>query len=134
MFRLSHSLNRQRCLKNAKWIGDTLYCSKCKEPIAIRYIFDDELRVFVFLRYKKYKQEILELQSTQDFCDDINGVSFVEMDEVIATIKDSISDMDIFTAYEEIDEDGEESTEYSENGGCLGNREDIDDDLCSYIE
>ena len=52
------------CLKNAIWKGDTLQCS-CGRKLAIRYMIGKEVRVFVYGRFQKFKQEILAREDTQ---------------------------------------------------------------------
>ena len=54
----------KKCLRNAKWHGDTLQCF-CGRKLAIRYIINGEVRIFTYGRFSKYKQEILERKDTQ---------------------------------------------------------------------
>ena len=54
----------KKCLRNARWHGDTLQCS-CGRKLAIRYTINREVRIFTYGRFSKYKQEILERKDTQ---------------------------------------------------------------------
>ena len=131
LFRLSHHLNRQRCLKNAKWIGDTLYCSKCKEPIAIRYIFDDEVRVYTFTRYQKYKREISERKDTNTITEDgdcLGRISNGEFNDLIYDLRQSASEL-LF-----VPEDGDGFCETGEGEESTGVGEVLSEESEEYID
>ena len=95
-FNLSHLFNREKCLKDAKWIGDTLYCRKCKEPIAIRYIFDDEVRVYTFKKYREFQREISKRKDTYSITEDgdcLGKISNGEFDNLIYDLRQSAAEL-----------------------------------------
>ena len=56
--------NIKKCLYHAAWQGYTLKCS-CGRILAIRYMFNGEVRLFTYGKFSKYKQEILARKDTQ---------------------------------------------------------------------
>lgn len=53
-----------KCLQNAFWQGHTLKCS-CGRILAIRYMINGKVRIFTYVKFSKYKQEILARKDTQ---------------------------------------------------------------------
>jgi len=56
-------LRISKCVHNSKWQGDTLKCP-CGRQLAVRYMIDDEIRVFAFNKFERYKQKILTRKDT----------------------------------------------------------------------
>lgn len=55
---IAHEVVPRKCVNNMKLVGYVARCSQCGEPIAIYYKFDDELRVAVLPRFKRYKEQV----------------------------------------------------------------------------
>lgn len=73
MFRsIIHTLFPQKCVENARWSRGSLICS-CGEILALRYIFDGAVRVFIYPPFRKYEKQILNISP-------VNG------NEVIGTV------------------------------------------------
>lgn len=87
---------KEKCIKNAKWKGAGLYCSKCGEPIAFRYIFDKEVRVVVFQAFKKYANEIKKREDHKEITEDgdvVGTVNFCEFNEFRDNIRQSTREL-----------------------------------------
>ena len=54
----------KKCLQNAEWRGCILQCS-CGRKLAIRYMINREVRLFIYGKFIKCKQEILARKDTQ---------------------------------------------------------------------
>ena len=82
-------LSGNKCLKNAIWKGDTLQCS-CGRKLAIRYMIDKEVRVFIYGRFQKFKQEILAREDTQKITrksDLLGNLGNEEWEEILCDIR-----------------------------------------------
>ena len=82
-------LSSDKCLKNAIWKGDTLQCC-CGRKLAIRYMIDKEVRVFVYGRFQKFKQEILAREDTQKITrksDLLGQLGNEEWEEILCDIR-----------------------------------------------
>ena len=55
---IAHEVVPRKCENNMELVGYVARCSQCGEPIAIYYKLDDELRVAVLPRFKRYKEQI----------------------------------------------------------------------------
>lgn len=55
---IAHEVVPRKCVNNIEFVGYVARCSQCGEPIAIYYKLDDELRVSVLPRFKRYKEQI----------------------------------------------------------------------------
>ena len=130
MFNLSHLFNREKCLKDAEWIGDTLYCRKCKEPIASRYLFNEEVQVHPYERYQKYKREIDERKDTHTVAnigDYLGEVNFVDFDDFICDIRQLTSEL------LSVPEDGDGVCETGESEESTGTEEILTEEDEEYI-
>lgn len=79
-----HSICKRKCVANAKWYDDGLYCSKCGKPIAFRYTFNGEVRFLVYQAFKKYTSEIKKHEDCRKVSkkeDVIRLVDFFKFDE-----------------------------------------------------
>ena len=82
-------LNGDKCLKNAIWKGDTLQCS-CGRKLAIRYMINKEVKVFIYGRFQKFKQEILASEDTQKITrksDLLGNLGNEEWEEILCDIR-----------------------------------------------
>lgn len=55
---IAHEVVPRKCVNNMEFVGYVARCNQCGEPIAIYYKLDDELRVAVLPRFKRYKEQI----------------------------------------------------------------------------
>lgn len=55
---IAHEVMPRKCIDHMESAGYMIRCSRCGEPIAICYHFDDELRVSVLPRFRRYKEQI----------------------------------------------------------------------------
>lgn len=55
---IAHEVVPRKCVNNMEFVGYVARCSQCGEPIAIYYKLDDELRVSVLPRFKRFAEEI----------------------------------------------------------------------------
>lgn len=55
---IAHEVVPRKCVNNMEFVGYVARCNQCGEPIAIYYKFDDELRVAVLPRFKRFAEEI----------------------------------------------------------------------------
>lgn len=55
---IAHEVVPRKCVNNMEFVGYVARCSQCGEPIAIHYKLDDELRIAVLPRFKRYKEQI----------------------------------------------------------------------------
>lgn len=55
---IAHEVVPRKCIDHMESAGYVVRCSRCGEPIAICYHFDDELRVSVLPRFRRYKEQI----------------------------------------------------------------------------
>lgn len=55
---IAHEVVPRKCVNNIEFVGYVARCSQCGEPIAIYYKLDDELRVSVLPRFKRFAEEI----------------------------------------------------------------------------
>lgn len=76
-----HKLSAKMCIKNAKWQNGELRCSKCKEPIAIRFKLGDKINVYIFRRFKKYQREIEQRQDTYETSSELDYMGVVSYRE-----------------------------------------------------
>lgn len=82
-------LSGDKCLKNAIWKGDTLQCS-CGRKLAIRYMINKEVKVFIYGRFQKFKQEILASEDTQKITrksDLLGNLGNEEWEEILCDIR-----------------------------------------------
>lgn len=93
---LLHLANKKLCLKNAKWRGDTLCCSKCGQAIAYRYIFDGKVRVYVCEGFRKYSNQIEEREDNQTITsvrDSLGDIHFDEFNEVVDDLRQATREL-----------------------------------------
>ena len=79
----------KKCLKNARWNGYTLQCS-CGRNLAIRYMIDQEVRLFYYGRFEKYKQDIIGRKDTKQInkrYDLFGNLGDEEWEEILRDIK-----------------------------------------------
>lgn len=55
---IAHEVVPRKCINNIEFVGYVARCSQCGEPIAIYYKLNDELRVSVLPRFRRYKEQI----------------------------------------------------------------------------
>lgn len=55
---IAHEVVPRKCVNNIEFVGYVVRCSQCGEPIAIYYKLNDELRVSVLPRFKRFAEEI----------------------------------------------------------------------------
>lgn len=55
---IAHEVVPRKCIDHMESAGYVIRCSQCGEPIAIHYKLDDELRVAVLPRFKRFAEEI----------------------------------------------------------------------------
>ena len=76
-----HLFRAKDCLSHAKWCEAVLFCPECQRPLALRYKFGEEVRVYVYPRYQKFKTTI---ENREDTCkiagerDLLGEISFYE--------------------------------------------------------
>ncbi|MDD6530557.1 MAG: hypothetical protein PUF41_11330 [Prevotella copri] len=76
-----HLFRAKDCLSHAKWCEAVLFCPECQMPLALRYKFGEEVRVYVYPRYHKFKTTI---ENREDTCkiaserDLLGEISFYE--------------------------------------------------------
>lgn len=79
----------KKCLQNAFWQGYTLKCS-CGRILAIRYMINEEVRIFTYGKFGKCKQEILARKDTQKIArqsDLLGNLGNDEWEEVLCDIR-----------------------------------------------
>ena len=69
------------CLKFAEWKGGVLQCDKCKRMIALRYMIGDDIKLYIFPKFKKYKKEIEKRKDTFHIVDNDNILGKINFDE-----------------------------------------------------
>lgn len=82
-------LSVKKCLRNAVWQGYTLQCS-CGRILAIRYMVNEEVRLFTYGKFSKYKQEILARKDTQKITrksDLLGNLGNEEWEEILRDIR-----------------------------------------------
>lgn len=55
---IAHEVVPRKCVNNIEFVGYVVRCSQCGEPIAICYKLNDELRVSVLPRFRRFAEEI----------------------------------------------------------------------------
>lgn len=55
---IAHEVMPRKCVNNMEFVSYVARCSQCGEPIAIYYKLNDELRVSVLPRFRRYKEQI----------------------------------------------------------------------------
>ena len=78
----------KNCLKNATWNKETLECP-CGRKIAIRYMINNEMRLFCYGGFVRYKEEIIKRKDTKKITDrsDLFGnVDDKEWDKIFCNI------------------------------------------------
>ena len=55
---IAHEVVSRKCVNNIELVGYVARCGQCGEPIAIYYKLNDELRVSVLPRFKRFSEEI----------------------------------------------------------------------------
>ena len=55
---IAHDVAPRKCVNNMEFVSYVARCSQCGEPIAIYYKLNDELRVSVLPRFKRFAEEI----------------------------------------------------------------------------
>ena len=143
--KLFHALlSPKLCRNQLCWIGNTLRCRSCGEPAGFRYTIGDDLRVFLFPKWRIYADEIEHMTSTKqiDRIDDVlGGVSFVEFDTAIKEMKQEIEDityhgfdgLGIYSPCDEEEFDYEEEDDGDLEEGC-GNDSCADDSVCNGMD
>ena len=102
MLHILHKLKPRKCIENAKWTNHTLYCSKCKEPIAIRFMISDEIRLYTFGKYKRYERKIGEREDTKGNTKDgdyLGKLSYGEFEEIPNSIRQWKDDLFFASSY-----------------------------------
>lgn len=82
-------LSVKKCLQNAVWQGDILQCY-CGKKLAIRYMFNGEVRIFTYDKFRKHKQEILARKDTQKITrksDLLGNMDNKEWEEILCDIR-----------------------------------------------
>lgn len=64
-YKALHFLNQRSCVKHAVWDKAALRCPKCGDILALRYMTDKEVRVYVYHRYKSYTKDIISREDTK---------------------------------------------------------------------
>lgn len=70
---IAHEVVPRKCVNNMEFVGYVARCSQCGEPIAIYYKLDDELRVSVLPRFKRFTEEIEKKIRLFNFSGCLNG-------------------------------------------------------------
>lgn len=70
-----------RCVNNAEWDGNELFCRKCGKALAIRYILNGEVIVYCFQRFRKDRKTIEKRQDTYEVANKGNLVGSMETQE-----------------------------------------------------
>lgn len=76
-----HLFRIKDCLTNAKWREAVLFCPVCQRALALRYKFGEEVRVYVYPRYQKFKTAIENREDTYEIAskrDLLGEISFYE--------------------------------------------------------
>lgn len=76
-----HLFRTKGCLHHAKWCEAVLFCPVCQRTLALRYKFGEEVRVYVYPRYQKFKTTIKNREDTCEITgerDLLGEVSFYE--------------------------------------------------------
>ena len=55
---IAHDVAPRKCVNNMEFVSYVARCSQCGEPIAIYYKLNDELRVSVLPKFKRFAEEI----------------------------------------------------------------------------
>lgn len=69
---------------------NTLRCTKCGEIIAMRYVFENEVRIYVFKKFRKFKPKV---KAFQEVCFDskdgakMDGVRFIDFDNILCDLE-----------------------------------------------
>ena len=75
----------KRCLDYATWKGGVLRCSKCGQMIALRYRIGEEVKLYIFQKFRTKRKEIKGrkdcFQITKDG-DLLGDISFKEFDDL----------------------------------------------------
>lgn len=85
-----YRFNKQRFIKNSIWQGFILCSPGYGEAIAIRYVFDGEVRVYVYDQFKEFYETIRNRKDTSEITgvrDYLGNVSFVEFDDLLSDIR-----------------------------------------------
>lgn len=107
MFRsIIHTLFPQKCVENARWSRGSLICS-CGEILALRYIFDGAVRVFIYPPFRKYEKQILNI-SPMSGSEVIGTVCFDDFSAFMQDLK--FTPMDTHPSEDEINENIQEDT------------------------
>lgn len=96
-----HKLRPSLCLKNAKWERGELRCP-CGEILALRYMFDGTMKVFIYPEFRKYQQEISKCQYKESEGEVIGTVCFDDFSAFMAEMK--ITPLNTYVSDEEIDQ------------------------------
>ena len=75
----------KKCTQNSTWQDDTLLCS-CGRQLATRYIVNEEVRIFTYGKFSKYKKQISEREDSQTITkksDLLGNLDNKEWDEIL---------------------------------------------------
>lgn len=70
---IAHAFSPGRCAKQAKWVKGALRCP-CGNILALRYRFGDEQRVFIYSNFKKYQNQIMQMEPSREDDGEVVGV------------------------------------------------------------
>ena len=79
----------RKCLRKPIWHGDTLQCS-CGRKLAIRYMINNKMKVYVNDEFKKHIKEILARKDTQKITgksDLLGNLGNEEWEEILRDIR-----------------------------------------------
>lgn len=81
---------RRHTVRKAVWCRNVLMTRRTKRPVALRYLFNGELRVYIYEPYKEFADIIEHRPDTKRvlrFDDVLGEVSFVDWDDFISGIR-----------------------------------------------
>lgn len=117
--RLKHLVCKRKCVENARWSGGVMRCTECNEIVALRYMTNKNLVVYVYDKFKKFRQEIEQKKDTyyiSSVTDLIGNVQYEEFDQLVDNIEpiENFTPMYTFNTLEEdSEEDGSEKAQES---------------------
>ena len=63
--KMLHLICPHSCLRNAEWQQSSLVCKKCGSILALRYLNEEEVQVYVYYNHKEYAKEIVSREDTK---------------------------------------------------------------------
>lgn len=82
---LTHTVFRHRCVEEARWEQGVLRCP-CGEILALRYVVDGSVRLYVYPEYKKFHQKIAADQEGLPEGDVIGTLCFDDISSFLRSI------------------------------------------------